>query len=332
MRPQPLIAVTDVEASSRWYQRLLGCQSNHGGRAYEQLVSHGQLVLQLHSFDVEHHHGPIGDRHDKPYGNSVLLWFEVDDFEAVVQRSTEMGGILAGAPANNWTRHFTGFVWDEKALGGAPNGILPATKLRVLQKAALDSCDALDGVKDGLIEDPRKCHMDLTKLQCTGGDAPDCLTPAQRQAVQKIYAGPVSARTGEQIYPGYEPGTEASPNGWSAWIIGPIQAQFGNSLFSQAVYENAPWDWRTADLDRDLAFANEKVGWILNSYSPDLRSFRAHGGKLIQYHGWGDAAIAPRDSIAYYNKVEAFLKQFPIRGAALRPECRSSTACSWSRV
>src|SRR3954471_16378675 len=67
-------------------------------------------------------------------------------------------GILAGAPANNWTRHFTGFVWNEKALGGAPNGILPATKLRVLQTAALDSCDALDGVKDGLIEDPRKCH------------------------------------------------------------------------------------------------------------------------------------------------------------------------------
>jgi len=91
MRPQPLIAVTDVEASSRWYRRLLGCLSNHGGAAYEQLVSNGQLVLQLHSFEVEHHHGPIGDRDDKPYGNGVLLWFEVDDFEAVMQRSAEMG-------------------------------------------------------------------------------------------------------------------------------------------------------------------------------------------------------------------------------------------------
>jgi catechol 2,3-dioxygenase-like lactoylglutathione lyase family enzyme len=91
MRPQPLITVTDVEASSRWYQRLLGCRSNHGGPAYEQLVSNGELVLQLHSFDVEHHHGPIADRHDKPYGNGVLLWFEVDDFDAVVQRSAEMG-------------------------------------------------------------------------------------------------------------------------------------------------------------------------------------------------------------------------------------------------
>jgi catechol 2,3-dioxygenase-like lactoylglutathione lyase family enzyme len=91
MRPQPLVAVTDVEASSRWYRRLLGCRSDHGGSEYERLVSNGQLVLQLHSFEVEHDHGPIGDRDDKPYGNGVLLWFEVDDFDAVMQRSTEMG-------------------------------------------------------------------------------------------------------------------------------------------------------------------------------------------------------------------------------------------------
>jgi len=91
MRPQPLIAVTDVETSSRWYQRLLGCRSNHGGSEYEQLVSNDQLVLQLHRFEVEHHHGPIGDRNDKPYGNGVVLWFEVDDFDSVIQRASEMG-------------------------------------------------------------------------------------------------------------------------------------------------------------------------------------------------------------------------------------------------
>jgi catechol 2,3-dioxygenase-like lactoylglutathione lyase family enzyme len=91
MRAQPLIAVNDVEASSRWYQRLLGCRSNHEGSAYEQLVSNGQLVLQLHSFEAEHHHGRIGNPDDKPYGNGVLLWFEVDDFDAVMQRASEIG-------------------------------------------------------------------------------------------------------------------------------------------------------------------------------------------------------------------------------------------------
>lgn len=90
MRPQPLIAVADVEASSRWYQQLLGCRSDHGGPAYERLVSNGDLVLQLHSFEVEHDHGAIGDRSDRPYGNGVLLWFEVDDFDEAVRRSAEM--------------------------------------------------------------------------------------------------------------------------------------------------------------------------------------------------------------------------------------------------
>jgi catechol 2,3-dioxygenase-like lactoylglutathione lyase family enzyme len=90
MRPQPLIAVTDVEASSRWYQRLLGCKSDHGGKDYERLVASGVLVLQLHRFEVEHHHGPIGDPHDKPYGNGVLLWFEIDDFDAALARADEL--------------------------------------------------------------------------------------------------------------------------------------------------------------------------------------------------------------------------------------------------
>jgi len=101
MRPQPLIAVTDVEASSRWYQRLLGCRSNHGGSQYEQLVANGELVLQLHSFEVEHDHGPIGDRESKPYGNGVLLWFEVDDFEDVMQRAAEMKVEIAIARHRN---------------------------------------------------------------------------------------------------------------------------------------------------------------------------------------------------------------------------------------
>ncbi len=101
MRPQPLIAVTDVEASSKWYQRLLGCRSNHGGSEYEQLVWKDQLVLQLHSFEVEHDHGPIGDRADKPYGNGVLLWFEVDDFDAVMERCREMGVEIVMAKHRN---------------------------------------------------------------------------------------------------------------------------------------------------------------------------------------------------------------------------------------
>jgi catechol 2,3-dioxygenase-like lactoylglutathione lyase family enzyme len=91
LRPQPLIAVTDVEASSRWYQTVLGCLSAHGGPEYERLVLDGQLILQLHHFDIEHHHGPIGDKFDTPYGNGILLWFETDDFDGALARAQSIG-------------------------------------------------------------------------------------------------------------------------------------------------------------------------------------------------------------------------------------------------
>ena len=90
MRPQPMICVRDVEASSRWYQRLLGCTSAHGGKEYERLVANGSLVMQLHHWDVDHHHGQLGEPDDKPYGNGVLLWFEIDDFDAAVKRVEEL--------------------------------------------------------------------------------------------------------------------------------------------------------------------------------------------------------------------------------------------------
>jgi predicted enzyme related to lactoylglutathione lyase len=101
VRPQPLIAVADVEASSRWYQRILDCESAHGGAEYERLVWNGDLVLQLHSWHVEHHHGPIGDPDVAPPGNGVLLWFETEDFDAALDRATEMGADVVMPPHRN---------------------------------------------------------------------------------------------------------------------------------------------------------------------------------------------------------------------------------------
>ena len=111
MRPQPLICVNDVEASSRWYRRLLGCRSDHGGPNYERLVAGDRLIMQLHRWDRDDHHGPIGDPTDMPPGNGQLLWFEIDDFEAAVGRAQAMGAEVilprhrnppgAGGP-NHW--------------------------------------------------------------------------------------------------------------------------------------------------------------------------------------------------------------------------------------
>jgi catechol 2,3-dioxygenase-like lactoylglutathione lyase family enzyme len=124
MRPQPLIACRDVEASSRWYRRLLGCRSAHGGPEYERLVdARGHLILQLHAWEVEHDHGRIGDPGARPYGNGVLLWFEVDDFDAAVAGATELGAEIvlpvhrnppegSGGPAHRelWIRDPEGYT------------------------------------------------------------------------------------------------------------------------------------------------------------------------------------------------------------------------------
>jgi feruloyl esterase len=223
----------------------------------------------------------------------------------------DFDGIVAGAPANHWTHQFAGFLSNALAMDANPESMIPDAKLPAIQKAALAQCDALDGVKDGLIENPLACHFDPSVLLCHGADTVDCLTQPQLDAVEKIYAGTKDPVTGEQIYPGSEPGSEAEPGGWGSWILGNGQGSRANSFFGQAVHEDPKWDWHNADLHREVRLADEKTAAILNSWNPDLRSFRDRGGKLIQYHGWNDYAIAPRDSIAYYERVRAFLATYP---------------------
>jgi hypothetical protein len=221
----------------------------------------------------------------------------------------DFDGIIAGAPANNWSHLFTGFIWNEQALAETP---IPPAKLPAIQHAVVAACDGLDGVKDGLIEDPRACHFDPAALLCKAGDATDCLTEGQVATLRKIYSGPKNPRTGKQIFPGYPMGTEAVAGTWSPWIVPPgIQASFGNSYYGQAVFEQSNWDFRKLNFDTDVEFGDAKAGPVLNSTNPDLRSFRDNGGKLIQYHGWGDAAISPLNSIDYYENVRAFLSRFP---------------------
>jgi Tannase and feruloyl esterase len=237
----------------------------------------------------------------------------------------DFSGIIAGAPAYDWSHHFAGFIWNEQALLAEPGSAIPPAKAAVIQKAAVAACDSLDGVSDGLVEDPRACRFDPAVLTCQGADGPDCLTAPQVTALRKIYAGPKNPRTGKQIYPGYSPGAEGARGSWTGWILNTppesaIQFAFGNSYFGHAVFEDRDWDYRSLDYDSDVEFADHKAGVVISSNNPDLRSFRAHGGKLIQYHGWGDAAIAPLSSIEYYEKVTAFLAKYPdARSDASRP-------------
>jgi feruloyl esterase len=184
-----------------------------------------------------------------------------------------------------------------------PN-LVPNEKLPMIAKAALAACDAQDGLKDGLIADPRRCAFDPAVLQCKGADAADCLTAGQVDSVRRIYEGLKDPVTGKLFWWGYEPSSE---EGWPGHIQNPFIVPL--SYFKYMAFSNPAWDWKTFDMAApknfaSLVSASNLLGPILNSIDPDLTAFQRLGGKLLMYHGWLDQNISPRNSIHYYESVE----------------------------
>ena len=221
-------------------------------------------------------------------------------------------GIVAGDPAYDWSHLYSGgHVWTLKSLEG--DSYIPAAKVPVIAQAVNEACDAADGVRDGILNDPRRCHFDPSTLSCKGSDKPDCLTGAQVMAVRKLWEGARTA-AGDQIFPGLMPGGEDGPGGWSQWITGNAPGTGGHAGLGipglrYIVYDDATWDWRSfkydapKGFDSDVEFVDHKAGPILNATDPDLRPFQARGGKLIHYHGWSDPDISPLSSIRYYEEA-----------------------------
>ena len=222
-------------------------------------------------------------------------------------------GIVAGAPANAFTQILTGFAWNMQSLLNDPANYIPAKKLKAIEAAALAACDARDGVTDGVLDDPTKCGFDPAVLQCKGAETDECLTEKQIAALKKIYAGPRNAK-GQQIIPGFVPGGETGPGGWTPWITGAtptaaLQFFFSTQAFKNMVYNDPAWDYKSFDLERDGKLADEKLAPVLNATDPNLKAFGARGGKLIIYHGWNDAALPPMNTVNYFQSVVAKLGQ-----------------------
>lgn len=223
--------------------------------------------------------------------------------------------IIAGAPANAWTRLMTAFMADDRAVFGRPESVIPNAKLKLLQDAAIAQCDARDGLKDGVIDDPRTCRFDPAVLQCKAGDGPSCLTGPQVAAARALYRG-AQAPGGKRFFPGYMPGAEAVPGTWDVWLTGP-KAQhgvFATEFFRYMVYSKPDWQPEGFNLVREYAAAR-RLAPTLDSDDPDIGAFLKRGGKLILYHGWNDAAIAPENTIAYYQSV---LKRQPGAAGSVR--------------
>jgi hypothetical protein len=222
---------------------------------------------------------------------------------------SDYDGIIAGAPANYWTHLLSFAASNTKATLADPESYIPAAKLPAIEAAALAACDANDGVKDGVIENPLTCRFDPAVLLCKSAPADSCLTPAQVAALHALYGGLKDA-DGKIAFPGYSPGGEAEPGGWAPWITGnapekSLMFAFGTQFFKNMVFEDANWQFRSFDAVRDTKLADSKMAAIMNATDPDLSAFRKRGGKLILFHGWSDAAIPAVNAINYYQSVIA---------------------------
>jgi feruloyl esterase len=223
----------------------------------------------------------------------------------------DFDGIVAGAPVLNFTGTMLRFLATMRALAKAP---VPYAKLALIASRVYEKCDARDGVKDGIIDDPRRCDFSPARdlPRCSAADQPDCFTAAQIGALEKIY-GPVLSE-GRIVAPGWPVGVEATGpsgrSGWDQWIVretpGPtISAGFAESFFKYLAFpaKDPAGDAAAFDFDRDA----KRLAWIhsiLDATDPDLSAFRSRRGKLIMSFGWADQALNPLEAVNYYETVQ----------------------------
>jgi feruloyl esterase len=229
----------------------------------------------------------------------------------------DFDGIVANAPWVDQTGFTIGAIWNQKALTETP---VSAAKLTLVAEKAMAKCDEIDGLKDGLIDDPRTCSFDPARdvPACTqGADAPDCLTSAQAAAIQKVYSGPVSQ--GKQYFPGYMVGSEAinvGPNGATSGWLGPIvpaqpAAKPADFNLAEGVMRylildppQAEYDTLTVDFNQ-AAKTVERWSKLADAKDADLSKFRKSNGKLIMTYGWADTILQPLQGVRYYESVTA---------------------------
>jgi feruloyl esterase len=221
-------------------------------------------------------------------------------FQEAQRFPADFDAILAGAPAYDRVNESLAFMMKFKATHESPDSMIPPSKYPAIHQAALNACDAQDGLKDGLISDPLHCHFDPKVIECKAGDSPTCLTAPQVEAARKIYAGTRHPKTGEVIFPGLEPGSELN---WTAVSGGDVPLDVGSDVFKYILFQDANWDPTSFDLAKDYDRIHALDSQDFSPTSADLKAFAARGGKLLIYQGWGDPNVSPRSPLMYYDRL-----------------------------
>jgi feruloyl esterase len=228
----------------------------------------------------------------------------------------DFDGIVAAAPAYNWPAVGAAFLQTQQAMfpdaSDVSSPVLTDASRKLVAETVLASCDAADGVEDGLLGDPRACSFDPASLRCSGAAAADCLTDAQIKAFQSVYGGPII--DGERFFPGFPVGGEDQAASWGTWVVGRENAlgpgtpnlhfAFSTQMFKYLIYDDPSFDYSSYEFENfteETARAHE----VLSAVDTDLGDFAAAGGKMIFWHGWADPALSALATIDYYEAVEA---------------------------
>jgi feruloyl esterase len=211
----------------------------------------------------------------------------------------DFDGIIAGAPGLDWTGRAAQAVRVAQALEKTAAARLSQTQLIVLHRAVVQACDALDGVTDGLIEDPTRCTFDPAAVQCRGADGAACLPTAQVETARLIYATAENPKTKREIT-GLARGSEL---GWTALGWTASARATGLDQFRFIVFNDPGWDVQKFNFASDLVRAEGTDDNTINALEANVKPFFERGGKLIQYHGWSDPQISPFNSTQYYTRV-----------------------------
>ena len=279
--------------------------------AYCYLADHQTNLLAKQIIKAYYGKGPVysywvGASNGGREGLKEAQWYPAD-----------FDGLVVGMPVLHISGETLQDVWNAKMALVGP-GAIPVTKLGMLAEAVYAKCDSVDGLMDGIIDDPRNCSFNPEKdLPACPGDAdnPNCFTSAQRANLKKIYDGPRTS-AGVQIFPGTPPGGEALMrhvfgeimSNWAYWVIGQpnLALSLGGSFCQYMATEprfGPSWNWQTYDFDVDPFRIRPDLIAKCDATNPDLSAFKGRGGKILHWHGWADQLVTPYQTIDYYESV-----------------------------
>ncbi len=285
----------------------------------ERIVNYGHLGVHRTAVNSK---SLISEYYQQPVERSYFYGCSNGGREAMMESQRypdDFDGIIAGAPAYNWSGLVAGFLSNTQAMFPDPENLTEALlspgELQVIEREVLAHCDADDGLVDGILNDPGNCSYDIGQLPvCSGVDNDSCFTEQEINAARTVYEGPITS-SGEKLFSGFPFGGEPDVGGWEVWIAGGLESEqatgYPNLQFYFAVetmkylyFHNPDFQYSGYDLagyEIDSRYADS----TLSATDPDLSAFRARGGKLLLYQGWSDAAITALGTIDYYEQVLA---------------------------